>query len=267
MYSHADRIRAVELYLKLGKRIRATILQQGYPSTGRLEYWLVQFAGAPFEASLPIRATASTIEPLLNCALNGVGIACLPAFTTGAGKAEFWQHRRQKYMLSGLLRCGCCGGAYSMISASMRGCSTARKKGTCDNRRNIRRDRLEERILDALRHHLMDPALFAEFCGEFTKEVNRLRGSAGAAIAAARAELKKIDRDLDTLVELILKGGPADRINAKMVRMEARQKELERDLAQSQDPPAAASEHGASLPGSTRQSCSGSRTQRRTSTS
>jgi DNA invertase Pin-like site-specific DNA recombinase len=157
--------------------------------------------------------------------------------TTGAGKAEFWQHRRQKYMLSGLLRCGCCGGAYSMISTSMLGCSTARKKGTCDNRRNIRRDRLEERIMDALRHHLMDPALFAEFCGEFTKEVNRLRGNAGAAIAAARAELKKIDRDLDILVELILKGSPADRINVKMVKMEARQKELERELAQSQEPP------------------------------
>lgn len=72
MYSYADRIRAVELFLELGKRIRATILKQGYPRTGRLESWPVQFAGAPFAASLPIRATASTIEPLLNCALNGV---------------------------------------------------------------------------------------------------------------------------------------------------------------------------------------------------
>ncbi len=29
MYSYADRLRAVELYLKLGKRIKATILQLG----------------------------------------------------------------------------------------------------------------------------------------------------------------------------------------------------------------------------------------------
>jgi transposase-like protein len=31
MYSYEDRARAVELYLKLGKRIKATICQLGYP--------------------------------------------------------------------------------------------------------------------------------------------------------------------------------------------------------------------------------------------
>jgi len=55
-----------------------------------------------------------------------------------------------------------------MISANLVGCSTARNKGTCDNRTNIRRDRLEERVLNALRHHLMDLALFKEFCYEFS---------------------------------------------------------------------------------------------------
>ena len=32
MYSYEDRIRAVELYIKLGKRVRATIRQLGYSS-------------------------------------------------------------------------------------------------------------------------------------------------------------------------------------------------------------------------------------------
>jgi hypothetical protein len=150
---------------------------------------------------------------------------------------QLWERRRQKYLLSGMLQCGCCGGAYTMISAAMMGCAAARNKGTCDNRLNIRRDRLEERVLHALRHHLMDPALFAEFCDEFTREMNRMRGDAGAAITAARAETAKIDRDLDMLVNLILRGGAADKINAKMVGLEARKKELERDLAQAQEPP------------------------------
>ena len=30
MYSHADRLRAVDLYIKLGKRVKATIRQLGY---------------------------------------------------------------------------------------------------------------------------------------------------------------------------------------------------------------------------------------------
>jgi putative transposase len=39
MYSYEDRIRAVRLYLKLGKRIRATIRQLGYPTKNSLISW------------------------------------------------------------------------------------------------------------------------------------------------------------------------------------------------------------------------------------
>ncbi len=150
---------------------------------------------------------------------------------------QFRDRTRPKYLLSGMTRCGCCGGGYSMISADLLGCSTARNKGTCNNRLNIRRDRLEKRVLDALRHHLMDPALFAEFCDEFTREMNRLRIEAGASIDAARAEIRKIDRDLDMLVNMILKGGAADRINYKMVALERRKKELESFLSTATEPP------------------------------
>ncbi|TFE95745.1 hypothetical protein B5M44_20965 [Shinella sumterensis] len=34
-HSHADRIRAVELYIKLGKRVKATIRQLGYHHAAR----------------------------------------------------------------------------------------------------------------------------------------------------------------------------------------------------------------------------------------
>ena len=124
-----------------------------------------------------------------------------------------------------------------MISANLVGCSTARNKGTCDNRTNIRRDRLEERVLNALRHHLMDPTLFKEFCNEFTKEMNRLRIEARSSITAAETEIGKIDRELDTLLNLILKGGAAEKINAKMVQLESRKADLERALADADEPP------------------------------
>lgn len=39
MYSYEDRIRAVKLYLKLGKRLTATVRQLGYPTTKTLERW------------------------------------------------------------------------------------------------------------------------------------------------------------------------------------------------------------------------------------
>jgi putative transposase len=36
MYSYEDRIRAVKLYIKLGKRLGATIRQLGYPTKNSL---------------------------------------------------------------------------------------------------------------------------------------------------------------------------------------------------------------------------------------
>lgn len=39
MYSYEDRIRAVELYIKLGLRVRPTIRQLGYPSKNALKGW------------------------------------------------------------------------------------------------------------------------------------------------------------------------------------------------------------------------------------
>ena len=39
MYSYEDRIRAVKLYIKLGKRTGATIRQLGYPTKNALNRW------------------------------------------------------------------------------------------------------------------------------------------------------------------------------------------------------------------------------------
>lgn len=41
MYSYEDRIRAVELYIKVGKRIGVTIRQLGYPTKNALKSWLM----------------------------------------------------------------------------------------------------------------------------------------------------------------------------------------------------------------------------------
>jgi hypothetical protein len=83
----------------------------------------------------------------------------------------------------------------------------------------------------------MDPALFREFCDEFTREMNRLRIEGRASLEAARSEVKRIDRELDTLLNLILKGGAAERINAKMVELEVGKAELERALAETEELP------------------------------
>ena len=70
--------------------------------------------------------------------------------------------RRPRYLLSGLLKCGTCGGGFSKISQTHYGCSTARNKGTCDNLLTLRRDDLEAKVLDGLKHHLMHPEMITD---------------------------------------------------------------------------------------------------------
>jgi len=43
MYSYEERLRAVKLYLTLGKRCKATILQLGYPTKNALKAWNDEF--------------------------------------------------------------------------------------------------------------------------------------------------------------------------------------------------------------------------------
>jgi len=43
MYSYSDRLRAVELYIRLGKRVKATIRQLGYPTKNALKSWYREY--------------------------------------------------------------------------------------------------------------------------------------------------------------------------------------------------------------------------------
>ncbi|WP_109671066.1 recombinase family protein [Roseicyclus mahoneyensis] len=145
--------------------------------------------------------------------------------------------RRPKHLFAGLIKCGCCGGGYTLISKDLLGCATARNKGTCDNRLNIRRDALEASILNGLRKHLMEPALFQEFCTEFTREVNRLRIQRGADLAGWKAEYERADRELDKAIDAILQGVPPLKMKERIEKLEARKAELSLLLASAAEPP------------------------------
>ncbi|WEK43299.1 MAG: recombinase family protein [Candidatus Sphingomonas colombiensis] len=144
--------------------------------------------------------------------------------------------RRPKHLLSGLVRCGSCGGGVSMISKDLLGCSSARNKGTCDNRMNIRRDALETSVLVGLRTHLMEPELFKAFCDEFTREVNRLRIERDATAASWRDELERVKRNLDKAIQAILDGVPGAVLKDKIGNLEDRKAVLVELVANSTEP-------------------------------
>ena len=121
-------------------------------------------------------------------------------------KPEFWQRKRPKHLFSHLLKCGDCGGGFSKISQTHYGCSTARNKGTCENRRSIKQEMLENVILDALQENLMQPELCAQFCTEYTLHLNTLRRARNQTFARYEKELRQLEKETRLIIDAIKAG-------------------------------------------------------------
>lgn len=149
-----------------------------------------------------------------------------------------WDRRRPKFLFSGLMACGCCGGGFSKVSKDGFGCSTARKKGAaaCSNMAVIKQADLEARVLTALEHHLMDEEAVRIFCEEYAAERNRLQAARSAGRADLEKELARTSADHKKLVDAIIAGVPAEQVKDRMIELDARRKDLERQLSASPAP-------------------------------
>src|SRR5262245_23091407 len=112
--------------------------------------------------------------------------------------------RRPQYLFSGLTKCGVCGAGFIMTGRHRLGCFGARDQGRCDNHLTIRRDEVEARVLKALQEKRLNQELFAEFCGEFTREMNRLRMERRASLSSAQREIERISARIKKLLNLML---------------------------------------------------------------
>ncbi len=60
--------------------LRHACLHHKFPTVGKLERWPLKSVDDSTELHLPVAAVASTIEPLITMAENGLGITCVPDF-------------------------------------------------------------------------------------------------------------------------------------------------------------------------------------------
>jgi hypothetical protein len=148
-----------------------------------------------------------------------------------------WGNKRQtkKRLLSGLLRCGRCGGGMTTSRGARYDCSARREKGTCDADRGISADELEARVLSGLKDILLgNEALAAEFAAEFKKELKRLRKTSGVAARALHKERQQVERGIKRCLDFIV-GGDRDPgcVREQLCQLEARKRELSVELERS----------------------------------
>ena len=147
-------------------------------------------------------------------------------------------HRR-KYLLSGLLTCACCGGGYTVMAQDRYGCATRRGKGTCDNARTIDRQRIEARVLGALKDRLLTPDLVDEFVRTFEAELAAYQKDKMGLQARLQRELTDTERRLKGLLSAIENGAWNDSVRERLSEVEARKADVTERLTAALKPPPA----------------------------
>ena len=144
---------------------------------------------------------------------------------------RFWEQRRQTHLLTGLLRCGCCGSGFAAVGRDYLACSAARKLGTCGQKRSFRRGELEAFILDLLRTRLMRPEAVTTFIAAYGEEVNAGRATESAERSRLVSERAQVNRRLDGLYDAIADGLRTPGLKDKLDELEARLAELDARLS------------------------------------
>ncbi|MEQ8737307.1 MAG: recombinase family protein [Hoeflea sp.] len=145
-------------------------------------------------------------------------------------------NRRQtkKRLLSGLVRCGACGGTMTIVNRERYSCSAKRERGTCSNPVGIKATELEERVLDGLREILLGRQdLIEEFATAYRAEIDRLCRSRTNDSTRLQKELAKVQRGIDRCLAYITDGdGDPGAVRESLKELENRKRALARELMQ-----------------------------------
>ena len=111
-----------------------------------------------------------------------------------------------KRLLSGLIRCGVCGGSFIVAGAERWGCGTAKSSGTCANNRTISTSKLEERVLGALRDRLLQPELVEAFIADYRATFEATRTASIATMMQLERSRAKVTGRIERLTDLLADG-------------------------------------------------------------
>ncbi|MCB5945194.1 recombinase family protein [Acidocella sp. KAb 2-4] len=146
--------------------------------------------------------------------------------------------RRPAWALSGLVRCGLCGGAISVVGGQGQrlGCTAHHYRGKCDNPRSIPKAKLLARVLEGLKRYLLAPELVEKFVDAYCHEVKIANQERGARRAKLVAEQARLSRQVKSLVTTIKDTGGSRSLVNELQALEQRQDDLAAELAREETP-------------------------------
>ncbi|MCB2048533.1 MAG: recombinase family protein, partial [Novosphingobium sp.] len=138
--------------------------------------------------------------------------------------------RRPKRLMSGLLRCGSCGGTVTILGADRWGCSSHKQTGTCANGTTITNAVLERRVLSALKRELLHPDVIAAYLEELKTAADEARREIIGQRADRQQRLDELQRESDRMVDAIVRGVDPDQFVARSHAIAEERRSLQSDL-------------------------------------
>jgi hypothetical protein len=154
-----------------------------------------------------------------------------------AKKAQGGQYtRRPKRLLSGLLRCGHCGGGMSVhdhSGGSIRiRCSRSTESGVCENHRRYRLDKIEKAVIRGLKAQLDKPDLLAALVRAIADERRAESAKNTRDRSGLERKLNELNGQLERLMQAMTRGVlPIGAVEAQYAPIEAERNKIAAKLA------------------------------------
>ena len=149
--------------------------------------------------------------------------------------------RRPKHLLSGLLKCGQCGGPMAVVMRDRHkrarvSCTNYKNSGACTHSRSYYIDAISEVVLGGLCDTLAEPDLVKEYVRGFQEERRALAKERGLASVRLQKEFDEVQRSISRLVDAIADGlANAASVKEKLLGLEEKRREIAERLAEASD--------------------------------
>jgi site-specific DNA recombinase len=118
-----------------------------------------------------------------------------------------------RYLFSGFLRCGVCGGAITIVSGAGRrhraadyGCPAREFRGTCSNTRRISSDVLESQLLEKLQREVLAPEAIDYILQRLEVELAKQFSRVDSSVENMRRRKAQLESELENLTRAVAGG-------------------------------------------------------------
>lgn len=118
-------------------------------------------------------------------------------------KARNIPHQKTGYLLTGLLKCACCGALMQISGGSPHRyyrCVSNRKRGVCTNRLSVRETLARQRVLEAISSAIASPAAIAHIRHRLTERLGSRSRDIAAELEERVARLKRVEERVRGLI-------------------------------------------------------------------